>query len=128
MSPFLLEERAKDAIEDSRQRDWTAAAIPRPGNCICPITIGRSVEFATLQAFLTQSSGLLLISGEAGIGKSRLVREARSLAHDRGIRVLEGRCFEADRALPFAPAMKQTWSSPGSRHWTGHGRSSKQER
>ena len=78
---------------------------PLPSNVICPVTIGRSAELSSLQAFLDRPSGLLLISGEAGIGKSRLVREARTLASDRGIRVLEGRCFEADRALPFAPAL-----------------------
>ncbi len=78
---------------------------PLPSSVIGPVTIGRSAELASLRAFLNRPGGLLLISGEAGIGKSRLVREARSLAGDRGIRVLEGRCFEADRALPFAPAL-----------------------
>jgi DNA-binding CsgD family transcriptional regulator len=78
---------------------------PLPSNVICPVTIGRSAELTAIEAFLAQPGGLLLISGEAGIGKSRLMREACALASDRGIRVLEGRCFEADRALPFAPAL-----------------------
>jgi predicted ATPase len=71
---------------------------------LCPVTIGRSPELDALRAFLNREGGVLLISGDAGIGKSRLVREARSLAEARGIHVLEGRCFEADHALPFAPA------------------------
>lgn len=45
----------------------------------------------------------ILISGEAGIGKSRLVHEERTIAIERGIVVLQGNCFEQDRALPFAP-------------------------
>jgi len=72
---------------------------------LCPVTIGRSIELEALRAFLALPGGVLLISGEAGVGKSRLVREARSLAEARGICVLEGRCFEADHALPFAPAL-----------------------
>jgi DNA-binding CsgD family transcriptional regulator/tetratricopeptide (TPR) repeat protein len=71
---------------------------------LCPVTIGRSPELEALETFLNREGGVLRISGDAGIGKSRLVREARSLAEARGIRVLEGRCFEADHALPFAPA------------------------
>jgi len=72
---------------------------------LCPVTIGRSIELEALRAFLVRPGGLFLISGEAGIGKSRLAHEARSLAEARGFRVLEGRCFEADHALPFAPAL-----------------------
>jgi tetratricopeptide (TPR) repeat protein len=52
----------------------------------------------------------VLISGEAGIGKSRLVtetiRHARSSdvqAESQAALILEGRCFEPDRALPYAP-------------------------
>ena len=74
-------------------------------NFLCPVTIGRSPELEALRTFLNREGGMRLISGDAGIGKSRLVREARSLAEARGIRVLEGRCFEADHALPFAPAL-----------------------
>ena len=92
-------------IRGVHRRDRTVTAGSRPANCICPTTIGRAIELAALQAFLGRPSGLLLLSGEAGIGKSRLVREARSLAYELGIRVLEGRCFEADSALPFAPAL-----------------------
>jgi len=52
----------------------------------------------------------VLISGEAGIGKSRLVAETISHARSSEVQaesqaalILEGRCFETDRALPYAP-------------------------
>ena len=41
--------------------------------------------------------------GEAGIGKTRLVTEARSLALSRGVRVLQSAAFELDPALPYGP-------------------------
>ncbi|MGH2615137.1 MAG: AAA family ATPase, partial [Thermomicrobiales bacterium] len=76
-----------------------------PTTYLCPITIGRSVEIAALHTFLAQSGGVLLISGEAGVGKTRLVQETRRVAEEQDIAVLEGHCFEADRALPFSPAL-----------------------
>lgn len=47
----------------------------------------------------------MLISGEAGIGKSRLVREACSYARRVGIKILQGNCFETDSSLPYAPLL-----------------------
>ena len=54
---------------------------------------------------------VLLISGEAGIGKSRLIAEIKAaMAEARHGQssapaplLCEGRCFEQDRALPYAP-------------------------
>jgi DNA-binding NarL/FixJ family response regulator len=45
----------------------------------------------------------VLIAGDAGIGKSRLIAEASGRAQQLGFLVLEGQCFEPDRVLPFAP-------------------------
>ena len=50
----------------------------------CPILIGRAGHLATLQQFIEQAKhgtrNVALISGEAGIGKSRLVAEAKTYA------------------------------------------------
>ena len=46
-----------------------------------------------------------LISGEAGIGKSRLVTEARSYAEAQGFLPLQGSCFQADTSYPYAPLL-----------------------
>src|SRR5690606_26565875 len=42
---------------------------------------------------------------EAGIGKSRLVRAAVERGRDLGFVTLQGACFEADRAQPYAPVL-----------------------
>lgn len=45
------------------------------------------------------------MSGEAGVGKSRLAAEGARRAAERGFRTLRGACFDSDRALPFAPLL-----------------------
>ncbi|MEJ2710978.1 MAG: AAA family ATPase [Anaerolineales bacterium] len=74
---------------------------------VTPVFIGRREELRQLENALTavQSQGgrCVLVSGEAGIGKSRLITEIRTQAIDGGFTVLAGRCFEQDRSFPYAP-------------------------
>ena len=74
---------------------------------LSPILAGRDDAVAVLRREIEQAAHgagkTILISGEAGIGKSRLLREAKTLANKFGLVVLQGNCFEQDRALPYAP-------------------------
>src|SRR4051794_16659945 len=58
--------------------------------------VGRSREVATgreaLEALVAGRGGVLVVTGDPGIGKSRLLNELRRLAEGRGARWLEGRC------------------------------------
>ena len=45
----------------------------------------------------------VLLSGEAGIGKSRLVAETKTLAQQQGFTVVQGNCYEPDSTFPYAP-------------------------
>lgn len=69
--------------------------------------VGRERELrellAALDAASTGGGGLVLLGGEAGIGKSRLVRELAWLARARGVRPEWGRCWEESGAPPYAP-------------------------
>ena len=47
----------------------------------------------------------VLVSGEAGIGKSRLVRAMVERARQLGFVTLHGACFEADRSHPYGPVL-----------------------
>ncbi|MGH3265277.1 MAG: ATP-binding protein, partial [Trebonia sp.] len=73
-----------------------------------PILVGRAAEMATLQAALDAvrqgDPAALLIGGEAGMGKTRLIAEFTVAARDAGVRVLTGACLElgAD-GLPYSP-------------------------
>jgi DNA-binding CsgD family transcriptional regulator len=74
---------------------------------VCPTLIGRVLDLAALHLLLNQTksgSGVVaLVCGEAGIGKSRLVGEAKIYAADAGFLLLQGNCFPRDRFLPYAP-------------------------
>ena len=47
--------------------------------------------------------GMLLVSGEAGMGKTRLCEEIRAEARSMGMIDLFGRAYPGDSELPFAP-------------------------
>ena len=73
-----------------------------------PVLVGRATEMATLGAALAAvrqgGPSALLIGGEAGVGKTRLISEFAAEARIGGARVLTGGCLElgAD-GLPFGP-------------------------
>ena len=82
-------------------------AVNRP--ILCPKIIGRTPELAALGLLVEQAKGgqghIALLSGEAGIGKSRLVAELKSLAVVQGFLVVQGACFPADLTYPYAPLL-----------------------
>jgi DNA-binding CsgD family transcriptional regulator len=70
--------------------------------------VGRRAELARLdEALEAAARGMplaIVVSGEAGVGKTRLVREFTSGVRERGGRVWEGRCVPlTDGLLPYAP-------------------------
>jgi hypothetical protein len=48
-------------------------------------------------------SAVLLVSGDAGVGKTRLLTELADVAADRGFTVLSGRCAELADTVPYLP-------------------------
>ena len=71
------------------------------------VFVGREAEMAELLSALADAldgrGRLALVSGEPGIGKSRLTEELVAHARARGARVLVGRCWEAGGAPAFWP-------------------------
>jgi mannose-6-phosphate isomerase-like protein (cupin superfamily) len=76
---------------------------------VCPVLIGRdaplSAGFHALDRAHDAHGSTLLVSGEAGIGKSRFVRAVVERARALNFVPLQGACFEADRAHPYAPVL-----------------------
>ena len=78
------------------------------GRASSPVLVGRDEQMAALvAAFASVRQGGLsavLLGGEAGVGKSRLVGEFSRTAAEAGARVLTGGCLELGTdGLPFAP-------------------------
>src|SRR5207244_924150 len=48
---------------------------------------------------------VVLLSGEAGIGKSWLVAELQGSASVQAFQLLGGQCFPTDRSCPYAPLL-----------------------
>jgi DNA-binding CsgD family transcriptional regulator len=82
---------------------------------ICPVLIGRQLELTTLHALIDQArkgqGQMVLLSGEAGIGKSRLAAEVKTHASAQGFLLLQGNCFPTDRSSPYAPLLDLLGSS-----------------
>ena len=80
-----------------------------------PSLVGREPERQALRAVIESAvsgePGLLLVHGEAGIGKTSLVREAAGAAGDDGLHVLFGQCLRfganVTSYVPFTQALTQ---------------------
>ena len=69
--------------------------------------IGRNQELnileKALQGVSRGSGGCILLTGEAGIGKSRLIEELKRQAASEKFTILQGNCFEQSLSFPYAP-------------------------
>ncbi len=73
---------------------------------LCPRLIGRGEAIRTLSGALDElpdHGRMIWLTGEPGVGKSRLVRECTTLVHDRGRLVLQGRAVESGGTTPYRP-------------------------
>ncbi|WP_441247739.1 helix-turn-helix transcriptional regulator [Kitasatospora sp. McL0602] len=64
---------------------------------------GRDRELQTLLGAARLRPAVVLVEGEAGIGKSRLVAEAATVLRADGIRVVTGGCHPLREPLPYGP-------------------------
>jgi len=83
--------------------------LPAPGRNPLDVVarttlVGRGEELGFLQdCWQRRQGGLALVSGEAGVGKTRLVEEFAHHLRWQGVRVLQGSCYEFERLLPYQP-------------------------
>jgi DNA-binding CsgD family transcriptional regulator len=74
---------------------------------LCPVLVSRGAELQALSAALDRAGdgagGVLILAGDAGVGKSRLAREVAAQAASQGFDVLTGRATESIVPVPFRP-------------------------
>jgi hypothetical protein len=64
--------------------------------------VGRADELARVRALLDARGGALVLTGEAGIGKSMVLEEVRAQARARGFALLSTAGVENETGLPYA--------------------------
>ena len=101
--------RATQARQGSPPARPTSAASVPPSELVAPL-VGRAAAFSQLvaryhQARLGQPQAVL-IEGEAGIGKTRLVSEFVAWVKAQGAEVLSGHAFEMGGRLPYQPLVE----------------------
>jgi class 3 adenylate cyclase len=77
---------------------------------VCPLLVGRDDELSALEDALLDanrgSSRFVVLTGEAGIGKTRLATDLMKRASKLGCTTMWGSCSEADLALPYLPLLE----------------------
>ncbi len=72
----------------------------------CPRLVGREAELQEMERPLADRADsrnrLLLVEGDRGMGKSRLLAEVMRRAGRRGLRCFSGRCLESRQAMPYS--------------------------
>jgi DNA-binding SARP family transcriptional activator/Tfp pilus assembly protein PilF len=81
-------------------------AAHRGGRQSQEVFVGRRQEMLALDGHLEavrdEASGrLILVQGEVGVGKTRLVNEWLATPND--VHILRSRCFEAEQSIPYQP-------------------------
>jgi DNA-binding SARP family transcriptional activator len=72
--------------------------------------VGRGQEYNQLVALATQARAgqgqVILIEGEPGVGKSRLVQEAVGFVRRLGMNALLTNCYQIEQSIPFYPIIE----------------------
>ena len=93
----IREKPVRTRLEAAARRGLTAFA-------------GRNRELQMLKGFLEQARDgqgqVVFVSGEAGIGKSRLLYEFQDAVSEEGILWLEGRCTSYGKNIPYLPIIE----------------------
>jgi tetratricopeptide (TPR) repeat protein len=77
---------------------------------LCPVTVGREREMRRLtdaiRAVRGGDSRVVVLAGDAGLGKTRLAVDLRQAATELGMATMWGGCSEAELSLPYLPFLE----------------------
>jgi DNA-binding SARP family transcriptional activator/tetratricopeptide (TPR) repeat protein len=116
VAPALESELPDGISEETRDLVQRIRSVPVPRTGPAPFVdreppfMGREKEFEFLRSAVSamgqSPTTAVIVLGEAGIGKTRLLRElAPALILDQ-VRILESRCYPAEAELPYGPVVE----------------------
>jgi ATP/maltotriose-dependent transcriptional regulator MalT len=86
---------------------FTFSTIDSMPSMLSPVLIGRDAELRTLvtalDAAATGTGRALFLTGDPGVGKSRLAAELSKLSENRGFASYRGRAVQSASPVPFRP-------------------------
>ena len=104
----------------SRERSSELAPIPGETSSAARLgaypLVGRSAEWETLLRVYERIGGdghLIVLEGEAGIGKTRLAEEFLAYARLKGATTIAARCFREESTLSYAPFIEWLRATAG---------------
>jgi predicted ATPase/DNA-binding XRE family transcriptional regulator len=94
-------------VDAARRRDEVTPGQAAFTTVTAPPFVGRAHEIALLEEqFTGQGPPVLVLAGEPGIGKSRLLQAAAARALGHGLRVLAGGCQRQGGQTPYTPLLE----------------------
>jgi len=112
---------ASREADDLETLPASTALSPTP-NATYPL-VGRSTEWTTLlktYASIGTDGHVVILEGEAGIGKTRLAEEFLAHVQARGATVVAARCYEGETHLAYEPVvagLRAAIAQRDSTHW-----------
>ncbi|MGN6183772.1 MAG: AAA family ATPase [Thermoanaerobaculia bacterium] len=115
---FREESRAmRDAIANELKQRKPVSRIVAPMLDIAKSErglVGRDAELAQIESLLeARSTHIIVLTGDYGLGKSRILKEVTTHARSRGRMVLGARAFEAEMGRPYGPWLDALLQIPG---------------
>lgn len=97
----------------------TAKAPPAPAApSAAPSLVGRTAVMARLEHIVAAGSGLVVLDGEVGVGKTRVLEEAEHRLQRAGVTMLVARAHRTESAVAYGPlqaALLDTFQQPDAR-------------
>ncbi len=121
MTDLALSDRGRFRLKGFPERwhlyqvQWAQERPPVPLTAERATFVRREAERAGLVRLIGAALGghgeLALVSGEPGVGKTRLAEEVLAEAEQRGMRVRIGHCYEMEGAPPYLPFIEMLESA-----------------
>jgi DNA-binding SARP family transcriptional activator len=104
----MIKQRRSDETGESQVISPVAQATPLSLASRIPL-VGREAEMHALQqvyARVVDDGHFLVVEGETGIGKTRLVEDMLTNLRSRGVVTIAGRCYSGQANLAYAPVVE----------------------